>query len=566
MQKVKISRWKATMALVLGLLLLPLLCAPGVAADDGPSGTGAAAAKPAAQPASADADASPAAALPAAQPAAPQPAPPAKSGSDPHIKPGSDYPHWEAFLGYSLLNARFGPGIDSKNANGGSGDIAYNFNHWFGLAADLGGYDWGDITVPGGMGPEVIKGLHAISYLFGPRLNYRFGDKDQHTLFGQVLIGGAHSDFSLAGTNPTKNAFTMAAGGGLDIGLTKHIAWRAAQVEYVLTDFDYNNGYKPQNNFRLSSGVLFRWGARPISVNKPPTASCSADSSSIVQGSGGSVPVRANASDPDGDSLTYSWSASGGRVEGSGPTARWSPGDAAPGSYTITARVDDGHGGTASCAANITVEPRPSRPPTVACSVDKNSVLPGEVVNVTASGSSPEGFPLAYEWRASGGRVSGSGSTVQLDTSGLAPGNYSVTARATDGHGGAADCVASVRVNAPPAKPQPVKLGECTFKPGSTRVDNKCSRLLDDAVLRLQNDPKSSLVLIGYEDPVKEKKGKVGETRAKNAHKYVTKGKGKGTARVDSSRVTTRSEKGVPGADTANRRVEVFWVPEGAVF
>jgi len=549
-----------------GLLFAPALFAQKSAPDDNATGAGPAASNAAPQPAKPDTEAKPVAAEPAASEAAapdaaapPANPAPAKSGSDPHIKPGSDYPHWEAFVGYSLLNARFGSGIDSKNANGGSASLEYNFTHLFGIVADIGGYDWGKITFPTS-GP--VTGAHAISYTFGPRLNYRFGSKDQHTFFGQILVGGAHSEYDAAATSTSKNAFAMAAGGGVDIGLTKHIAWRAAQVEYVLTNFDYHNGYQPQNNLRVSSGILFRWGAKPVMVNRPPTVSCSATPTSVMQGSGAAVEVRANASDPDGDPLTYVWSATGGRVEGSGPTVRWIPGDAAPGTYTISVRVDDGHGGTASCSSNVTVEPRPLRPPTLSCSVDRGTVLPGEVVNVTAPGSSPEGFSLDYSWRTSGGRLSGSGPTVQLDTSGLAPGDYSVTARATDGHGGAADCMAGVRVQAPPEKPKAIKLGECIFKPGSTRVDNKCSRLLDDAVLRLENDPKGTVVLIGYEDPVKEKKGKIAEHRTENAKKYTGKGEHEGLA----SRVNTRTGAGVEGADTANRRVEVFWVPEGAVF
>ncbi|HMD32027.1 MAG TPA: PKD domain-containing protein, partial [Candidatus Acidoferrales bacterium] len=323
------------------------------------------------------------------------------------------------------------------------------------------------------------------------------------------------------------------------------------------------NGYKPQNDFRYSAGVVLRWGAKPVFVNKPPTASCATDVSSIVQGAGDSVPVRATASDPDGDTLTYSWSANGGRVEGTGPVARWTAGDAAPGSYTVTARVDDGHGGSASCSSNIRVEPRPLRGPTVSCSVDRSYVQPGERVNVTANGNSPEGFPIDYQWRANGGNVSGTGSTVQLDTTGLAPGQYTVSARASDGHGGVADCSAGVSVAAPPAKPQAVKLGECIFKKvGNTRVDNVCSRLLDDAILRLQNDPKATLVLIAYEDPAKETKGKVAETRGENGKKYVTGKKGG----IDAGRVGNRKGSGVEGADTANRRVEIFLVPDGATF
>ncbi len=282
----------------------------------------------------------------------------------------------------------------------------------------------------------------------------------------------------------------------------------------------------------------------------------------MIQGSSEAVPVRANASDPDGDALTYVWSANGGHVEGTAETARWIPGNAEPGTYTVTARVDDGHGGNATCSANIRVEPRRLAPPRMTCSVDRSSVMPGERVNVTADAASPEGFPLEYTWRSNGGQVMGSGSRVELDTTGLAPGEYSVSGRVEDGHGGAADCVAGVNVAAPPAKPEAIKLGDCIFKKvDSTRVDNVCSRLLDDAVLRLQNDPKGSLVIIGFSDPKKEAKGNVAEKRAENAKKYTTKKGG-----IDPSRVSIREEKGVEGADKANRRAEIFWVPEGAKF
>jgi len=528
-----------------GLLLAPASWAQKAAWDDGAAGGSVSASESTAKPAKA--------AL-AAQAAQPEKKP-AKPSGDAHIKPGSDYPHWEWFLGYSYINGRVGSGIPTFNANGGSSSIAYNVNRWFGLVADLGGYHTGTID-------HVSVDANEFSYLFGPRLNYRFGEKARNTVFGQILLGGVHGNAEFAGASAGQNAFGMTAGGGLDFGLTKHVALRVAQLEYMMTNYDFGNGYHPQNNFRLSTGVLFRWGAKPIAVNRPPTVACSTDIGSVVQGSGETVPVRANASDPDGDALTYVWSANGGHVEGTAETARWTPGDAAPGTYTVTVRVDDGHGGNASCSVNIRVEPRRLRPPTMTCSVDRSSVIAGERVNVTAEATSPEDFPLEYTWRTNGGQVIGSGSRVQLDTTGLAPGAYTVSSRVSDGHGGAADCSAGVNVQAPPAKAEAIKLGECIFKKvGSTRVDNVCSRLLDDAVLRLQNDPKGSLVVIGYEDPTKETKGNVAEKRAENAKKYATEKGG-----IDPSRVSIRKEKGVKGADTANRRAEIYWVPEGAKF
>ncbi len=55
------------------------------------------------------------------------------------------------------------------------------------------------------------------------------------------------------------NAFAIAAGGGLDVNLTHHIALRAFEADYYLTR--YTNGANTrQNNLRVYVGVIFRFG------------------------------------------------------------------------------------------------------------------------------------------------------------------------------------------------------------------------------------------------------------------------------------------------------------------
>ena len=63
------------------------------------------------------------------------------------------------------------------------------------------------------------------------------------------------------------SAFAMASGGGLDYVLTKHIAIKPIQVEYVMTQFDSaslggsTQGFgSHQNDLRYSAGVVFRLG------------------------------------------------------------------------------------------------------------------------------------------------------------------------------------------------------------------------------------------------------------------------------------------------------------------
>ena len=187
--------------------------------------------------------------------------------------------------------------------------------------------------------------------------------------------------------------------------------------------------------------------------------------------------------------------------------------------------------------------------------------MAGERVNVTASASSPQNFALTYTWRSNAGQIVGTGSSVQFDTTGLGPGTYTITGRVDDGHNQAADCTANVTVQQPPPPPQASKINECAFKPaGSARVDNVCKRVLDDVALRLQNEPKGTVVIIGYADPKEPRMKTVGKERGDNASKYLV---GKG---IDKSRITVRAGSGQEGAGAANRRIEIIWVPEGATY
>jgi outer membrane protein OmpA-like peptidoglycan-associated protein len=478
------------------------------------------------------------------------------SMSDAHIKPGTDYSHWELFMGYTFVGYEPGLKPPTPNASGGSASLAYNFNRWAGLVADFGGYHTGSEY-------GTYRDINNFTFLGGPRFSYR--SNSRLTPYAQMLFG----DVTCRGDSPCiesaryGNAFGITAGLGLDLALTKRVSWRMVQTEYFLSHFDNPGGSNPQNNIRVSSGLVFRWGAHPEMVNRPPTATLTADKNSVVQGSPENVGLHCIASDPDGDSLTYSYTATGGRVDGTGPDARWNAGGAGPGNNTITCQVDDGHGGTASASVGIgvTAPPPAPKPPTMSCSVDRGTVMAGERVSVTATASSPQNYNLNYTWRANAGQVVGTGSSVQFDTTGLSPGSYTITGRADDAHGQAADCTVDVAVQQPPPPPQASKINECAFKPAiSARVDNVCKRVLDDVALRLQNEPKGTLVIVGYADPKNKRAEKLGTDRAQNAAAYLA---GKG---IDKSRITVRSGSGQEGAGAANHRIDIVWVPEGATY
>jgi outer membrane protein OmpA-like peptidoglycan-associated protein len=296
-------------------------------------------------------------------------------------------------------------------------------------------------------------------------------------------------------------------------------------------------------------------------VDHPPTVTCTANPTSVYFGSGDTSAVNCPAVSPDNDTLAYTWTASCGSVDGTGPAVRWLSAGVPIGTCTVTAKVDDGHGGTATGSADIQVAAKPKHPPVMSCSADRSSVFIGEKVHITADASSPDGDTLTFTWETNGGQILGTGSAVDLDTTGAAAGNYTVTGRVDDGNGGAADCSVAVQVNAPPPPPQASKLNECLFAPaGSPRVDNVCKRILDDVALRLQNDPKASAVIVGFADPKEMHPDKLGLLRANNAVKYL------GEKGIDASRVVTRAGTGQKGAGKENSRIDIIWVPEGATY
>ncbi len=387
-----------------------------------------------------------------ALPAAPRPTPfPGPTGAAKDTTPpGRLVPRYELASMYDYVNFAPGEPFANFNSHGSSGSFTYNASRWVGLTAEVGGYQFQRNLFPL-TGSNAGVGGSFLSFLFGPRLSLR--KFDRFVPFGEFLVGGANGESVLVG-GQRQSAFAIAAGGGLDIVLTKHLAWRFAQLDYLMTTFSGTalGASGRQNNFRAGTGVVVRFGfpnPRPP-ANHPPAAACSVNPASVYAGSDDTVTVHVNASDPDNDSLSYSYSATGGSVEGTGADARWNSSGVAAGSYTVTVKVDDGKGGAASCAADIKVEEKPNRPPTANLSVERSPILPGERTGVTCNGSDPDNDPLTYSYTTTGGQIVGSGSNVQFDSTGLQPGTYIVNCVVNDGRGATADASGKVEVKEPP--------------------------------------------------------------------------------------------------------------------
>jgi hypothetical protein len=193
---------------------------------------------------------------------------------------GEEYPRWETYLGYDFV--RFNPSsssIPSFNANGGSGQIVYNFNRWLGVAFDAG-------AVTKGVLNQYPWDTTVANFVAGPRVTWRSSSRFQP--FGEVLFGGFYATTSApiailtaedavippginvvpggpanARVNFSTTGFAMLAGGGLDIKFGSHFALRPLEANYYLTRFPsfFTNGNRSNiNNFRYSGGIAFMWG------------------------------------------------------------------------------------------------------------------------------------------------------------------------------------------------------------------------------------------------------------------------------------------------------------------
>jgi hypothetical protein len=137
--------------------------------------------------------------------------------------------------------------------------------------------------------------------------------------------------------------------------------------------------------------------------------------------------------DPDGDELSYNWSAGGGSIAGTGATVNWTAPDSG-GSYKVTVTVTDPRGGETMSQVTITV----GLPPTITrlvAAVDWTT--PSGSVQVTCNATDPDGDELTYEWTATAGNISGTGRVANW-TAPQEIGIYDITVVVKDSHGDSA--------------------------------------------------------------------------------------------------------------------------------
>ncbi|HEV2397504.1 MAG TPA: OmpA family protein [Candidatus Sulfotelmatobacter sp.] len=367
-----------------------------------------------------------------------------------------EYPKWDLFAGYQWMHPGAAVPAAGSNPNsptpfilpdmaaGVGGAFTYNASRYFGLEADAG-------DSSGNHGYESTVSV-------GPRFMFR---SDDANFFIHALVGW--NRLAVPDYATRQNGIGIIAGGGMDLPLTKKIAWRVFQVDYVWARQhfpaeagpQFPNLRRPQlEGVRLRTGIVFEWGgAAPV----VPSAACSVQPTEVMVGEPITATVSPSNFNPK-HTVTYSWSGTGGQVTGKDTSATIDTNNVAPGDYAVTAKVTDPKekkGNEASCSAKYTVKPLPPKnPPTMSLSANPTELVPGGTVNLSGTCTSPDSVPVSVaDWKSTAGTVSGTGNSATLNTAGLPPGPVTVTATCTDSRGLTAQATTQITVQNPPPPP-----------------------------------------------------------------------------------------------------------------
>ena len=95
-------------------------------------------------------------------------------------------------------------------------------------------------------------------FLLGPQISVHLG---RSTVFIDGLVGSSHLDNSALPNLRSDNTFAVAAGGGVDIGLSRYMAWRLG-ADYYNTNYQSTNNNIHEivnSNARATTGLVLRF-------------------------------------------------------------------------------------------------------------------------------------------------------------------------------------------------------------------------------------------------------------------------------------------------------------------
>lgn len=108
-------------------------------------------------------------------------------------------------------------------------------------------------------------------------------------------------------------------------------------------------------------------------------------------------------------------------------------------------------------------------PVSASLALEPMEVMAGEAVKATATPNFPPNSRLGYTWHSTGGNLTPEHANASIDTTGLAPGNYTVQVLAADNKKRSAQATASFMVKEPPKNPPTMSCSAspATLRPGS---------------------------------------------------------------------------------------------------
>jgi outer membrane protein OmpA-like peptidoglycan-associated protein len=270
--------------------------------------------------------------------------------------------------------------------------------------------------------------------------------------------------------------------------------------------------------FGTSCAVNGRKHAQPPA---PPALACNVSPSQLMAGEPLTATVSATNFNPN-QKLSYVWTTTGGKISGNAASVTVDTTGVAAGEYKISARIGDSSEASTVCSANFTLIEPPKHPPTIACSVDRTHLAPGQPANILCTGTNEDSRPLRYSWSSTAGRIIGNGETAILYAPG-GRGDVTVTVDVADDRGFSASSSVKMSVQdqtAAPSRPWPPdgqddaveallqKLRDgktlvgITFDSGNATIRPESEPLLRDIAQALQADHSQHIYVDGYTDNI----------------------------------------------------------------
>jgi hypothetical protein len=165
-------------------------------------------------------------------------------------------PNYELYGGYSYVFRTYDPTANTVATTGRNGwDASFKvpvFGSFLGVKGDVSGSYLNNSLDPN-LNPKTYF------FLLGPQVSVHLGRRS--TVFAHGMVGSAHVSQNAIPNLRSDNTFAVAAGGGLDVGVNRFLAWR------VTGDY-YNTHYQAtsqnirevlNSNGRISTGPVIRF-------------------------------------------------------------------------------------------------------------------------------------------------------------------------------------------------------------------------------------------------------------------------------------------------------------------